>query len=130
MEIEVEKLYKLSEVSDLTGIPHSTLRIYARTGELKTSRIGKLWRVRGADVLTLVRGKDEKIPQEKEETFPEPPEDVYSVECAAFDLIKKLIGREPTDEERAEMLDFIRLFMRVSRTVPDKDIDKYADFEH
>ncbi len=138
MEIENDKLYKLSEIAELTGIPHSTLRLYARAGDVKTTRIGKLWRVRGGDILEMLGRRAEQKEQKEDdsplwdsdETAPEPPENVYDVECAAAELIEKLIGREPTDEERNDLLDFIRLFMRVSRTVSPEDIDKYADFEH
>lgn len=54
MEIQEDKLYKLTEVCKITGIGRSTANLYAQQGVLKCIKIGKVWRMKGKDLKELL----------------------------------------------------------------------------
>ena len=54
MEIQEDKLYKLTEVCKITGIGRSTANLYAQQGVLKCIKIGNVWRMKGKDLKELL----------------------------------------------------------------------------
>ena len=54
MDIQEDKLYKLTEVCKITGIGRSTANLYAQQGVLKCIKIGKVWRMKGKDLKELL----------------------------------------------------------------------------
>lgn len=54
MDIQEDKLYKLTEVCKITGIGRSTANLYAQQGVLKCIKIGKVWRMKGKDLKDLL----------------------------------------------------------------------------
>ena len=55
MEIEEGKLYRISEVAEMLGIPKSSLARWARTGELPAKKLGRNWHLTGAEVKALAQ---------------------------------------------------------------------------
>jgi excisionase family DNA binding protein len=64
VELEQDKLYKLSEVSKITNIPQSTLAKYARESRIKATKFGKIWRMSGEWVKEFMEHGTEN-PEEK-----------------------------------------------------------------
>ena len=59
MEIVETKLYKLSEAAEYLGLPHSTLRYYARNGSVPARRIGaKQWYMSGAAIRKMLEASN------------------------------------------------------------------------
>lgn len=65
MDIQETRFYRLSEVSTLTGIPHSTLNTYARQGKIRAAKMGKIWRMNGESVKKLLEYGTEEPKQER-----------------------------------------------------------------
>ena len=53
--MEATTFLKLSDVSRLTGVPQSTLNLYARTGQIRAFKLGKLWRMTEQDVKAMMK---------------------------------------------------------------------------
>ena len=47
MEIDAGRLYKMTEMQEITGVPSSTLKKWALAGKIRAIRTGRLWRIRG-----------------------------------------------------------------------------------
>lgn len=45
--LDPTKAYTISEMSAITGVPKTTLTRWARLGQIKTVKAGKLWRITG-----------------------------------------------------------------------------------
>lgn len=110
MSVDEDKLYKLSELTALTGIPHSTLRLYARSGELKTSRIGKLWRVKGSDAIELLNQRQVGCPEKDVMRRI----DLTDIECRIADLVQDVAGKPLKEEQREKLLNILNDFMRAA----------------
>ncbi len=48
--IDNTRAYKLSEMSAITGVPQTTLTRWARAGQIKARKAGKLWRITGEGI--------------------------------------------------------------------------------
>lgn len=60
-ELDDTKAYTISEMSAITGVPKTTLTRWARLGQIKTVKAGKLWRITGAGIrYFLEHGTDPK----------------------------------------------------------------------
>jgi excisionase family DNA binding protein len=69
----VAKLYSADEVAGLLGIQPDTLYRYARRGEIRGVKIGKLWRFAEADVEEFVQGRRQAVasPQPRSRLLPD-----------------------------------------------------------
>lgn len=52
-----QRLLKLSEISETTGLSEGTLISAINTGELRAAKIGKAWRLRSDDLAAWIDGK-------------------------------------------------------------------------
>ena len=60
-ELDSTRAYKLSEMSLITGVPQTTLTRWARNGQIKARKAGKLWRITGDGIrYFLEHGTEEK----------------------------------------------------------------------
>jgi excisionase family DNA binding protein len=56
MEKQVEKLYKVREVSQLLGVGYSTLRRWIKLGRVRVVRVGNRYRIPESEVKKLIEG--------------------------------------------------------------------------
>lgn len=50
MEINKDRLYKVGEISDLLGIPRSSITRWARNGQIPAKKIGANWFLTGEEI--------------------------------------------------------------------------------
>ena len=53
-DIEDSKLYKLTDVSEMIGLPRTTLKKYAQNGGVKAVKIGRDWHMTGEAIKHLL----------------------------------------------------------------------------
>jgi excisionase family DNA binding protein len=56
MEKNVEKLYRVREVSQMLGIGYSTLRRWIKLGRVRVVRVGSQYRIPESEVKKLIEG--------------------------------------------------------------------------
>lgn len=54
MAIEIDKLYKLSEVAKIIGVTSKTISAWAREGRIPAVKMGREWRLAGKAVIDLM----------------------------------------------------------------------------
>ena len=62
--IDVDKLYDLNAVADITSSPVPTVRKWAQTGEILAVKTGRAWKVRG-DELQRMLNEGTRKPQKE-----------------------------------------------------------------
>lgn len=111
-KLDGNKLYRLQEVAEFTGIPKTSLAVWARTGQIEATRLGKVWHMTGAQVEKFLR----------QGTFQQEPEDVLKdidlreIEIRIADLVEKVTGKPLEDDDRDELLDILETYMRAAIT--------------
>ena len=122
-KLDGNKLYRLQEVAEFTGIPKTSLAVWARTGQIEATRLGKVWHMTGAQVEKFLR----------QGTFQQEPEDVLKdidltdIECRITDLVQEVTGKTLEDPQRDELLSILEDFMRAAvtgRTEAPKPIEE------
>lgn len=63
---EPERMYSTQEISDITGIPRVSLAMYARQGRIKAVKVGKNWKMLGAEVTRFLDSGTKEKPQGEE----------------------------------------------------------------
>lgn len=53
-KIEPEKMYNLKELGVYLPITPDTVRAWIRTGKIKAVKIGRLWYVKGAELIRIL----------------------------------------------------------------------------
>lgn len=106
-KLDGNKLYRLQEVAAFTGIPKTSLAVWARTGQIEATRLGKVWHMTGAQVEKFLR--QGTFQQEPEDTI-----DLREIEIRIAALVEKVTGKPLEDDDRDELLDILEDFMRAA----------------
>lgn len=62
-ELEMEKLYSLQQVAEITGVKVSNLRYWANLGQIRAKKYGRAWMMSGANVQYFLDHGTEEKPQ-------------------------------------------------------------------
>lgn len=65
-ELEVEKLYSLQQVAEITGVKVSNLRYWANLGQIRAKKYGRAWMMSGANVQYFLDHGTEEKPEAEE----------------------------------------------------------------
>lgn len=64
-ELDPTRAYLLSEMSEITSVPQSTLTRWARGGMIPARKAGKFWRITGEGIQHFLKyGTDQKKEQQ------------------------------------------------------------------
>ncbi len=57
---KVKKVYTVSEFSEELGVPHSSVRRWLKTGELRGTKMGKKWLIPASELERIVNPPPKK----------------------------------------------------------------------
>lgn len=55
IDVDVARLYSVSEVAQVVGMPQTSVRTWLDSGQLHGVKMGKVWRVHGDELQRLLR---------------------------------------------------------------------------
>ena len=88
--IEPDRLYSVSQLANALGVSSKSVTRYRRTGvepagKLPAKRVGKVWRIRGADALAWIEAQQPRA---------DGPREVAAADYSGSDLVDELLDAE------------------------------------